>query len=72
MWLQAHARLRIYKRLCWLPQMVLLAAMKFHCAAMCMEQQPPLCWRSLLAAVKGAITYLQQLIRERAASAQRR
>lgn len=52
--------------------MVLLAAMKFHCAAMCMEQQPPLCWRSLLAAVKGAITYLQQLIRERAASAQRR
>ena len=50
-------------------QMALLAAMKFHSAAVSLPQPPPRHWPSILAAIRHGITYLQQLVRSRVAAA---
>ncbi len=48
--------------------MALLAAMKFHCAAVHLEQPGLQKWPALLSAIRSGITYFQQLVFNRVSS----
>ena len=48
--------------------MALLAAMKFHCAAVHLEQPASQKWHALLSAIRSGITYFQQLVFNRVSS----